>query len=100
MYNGYCNREGRTANPYHRETERPHNQPTPGGCSSIIADHRPEINTIMEAQTMYENIKKAIAAHEAETLAKFNAEIETKTAAELLGSWYYRDQTTPKTLAA
>ena len=31
---------------------------------------------------MYENIKKAIAAHEAETLAKFNAEIETKTAAE------------------
>ena len=36
---------------------------------------------------MYENIKKAIAAHEAETLAKFNAEIETKTAAELLGSW-------------
>ena len=49
---------------------------------------------------MYENIKKAIAAHEAKTLAKFNAEIETKTAAELLGSWYYREQTTPKTFEA
>lgn len=49
---------------------------------------------------MYENIRKAIAAHEAETLAKFNAEIETKTAAELLGSGYYQDLTTPKILKA
>lgn len=49
---------------------------------------------------MYENIKKAIADHEAATLKKFGEELETKTAAELLNSWYYRDQTTPKTFAA
>lgn len=49
---------------------------------------------------MYENIKKAIATHEAETVAKFDAEIETKTAAEILKSWYFRDQATAKTLEA
>ena len=49
---------------------------------------------------MYENIKKAIAQHERETLDKFNAEIETKTAGELIASWYYREQMTPQIMAA
>lgn len=49
---------------------------------------------------MYENIKKAIAAHEAETLEKFATEIKTKTAADILKSWYYKQYTTPATLRA
>lgn len=49
---------------------------------------------------MYENIKKAIAAHEAETLEKFATEIKTKTAADILESWYYKQYTTPATLRA
>lgn len=46
------------------------------------------------------NIKKAIADNEAETLGKFNQEIETKTAADILASWYLKQYTTPKTLEA
>lgn len=46
------------------------------------------------------NIRKAIADHEAETLDKFNQEIETKTAADILASWYLKRYTTPKTLEA
>lgn len=46
------------------------------------------------------NIRKAIADHEAETLNKFNQEIETKTAADILASWYLKQYTTPKTLEA
>lgn len=46
------------------------------------------------------NIRKAIADHEAETLGKFNQEIETKTAADILASWYLKQYTTPKTLEA
>lgn len=49
---------------------------------------------------MYENIRKAIADHEAETLDKFNREVETKTAAEILESWYLKQYTTPKTFEA
>lgn len=48
----------------------------------------------------YPNIRKAIADHEAETLDKFNQEIETKTAADILASWYLKQYTTPKTLEA
>ena len=36
------------------------------------------------------NIRKAIADHEAETIDKFNKEIETKTAADILASWYWK----------
>lgn len=46
---------------------------------------------------MYENIKKAISAHETEKINKFNAEIKKKTVGELLGSWYYRENMTNKT---
>lgn len=46
------------------------------------------------------NIRKAIADHEAETLDKFNQEIETKTAADILASWYLKQYTTPKTFEA
>ena len=46
------------------------------------------------------NIRKAIVDHEAETLDKFNQEIETKTAADILASWYLKRYTTPKTLEA
>lgn len=46
------------------------------------------------------NIRKAIADHEAETLDKFNREVETKTAADILASWYLKRYTTPKTLEA
>lgn len=46
------------------------------------------------------NIRKAIADHEAETRNKFNQEIETKTAADILASWYLKQYTTPKTLEA
>lgn len=49
---------------------------------------------------MYENIKKAIAEHEAETLAQFAQSLENKTAAELLNSWQFRDRMTPATLQA
>ena len=49
---------------------------------------------------MYENIRKAIAEHEAETLKKFATEIKTKTAADVLESWYYKQYTTPATLRA
>lgn len=49
---------------------------------------------------MYENIRKAITTHEAETLEKFAAEIQTKTAADILESWYYKQYTTPATLRA
>lgn len=49
---------------------------------------------------MYENIKKAIATHEEKTLADFRAELEKKTAGELVGSWYYRQYMTPKTFEA
>lgn len=49
---------------------------------------------------MYENIKKAIAAHEKKTLAEFNEKIETMTAEEILDSWYYREQATPKVFEA
>lgn len=49
---------------------------------------------------MYENIRKAIAEHEAETLEKFATEIKTKTAADILESWYYKQYTTPATLRA
>ena len=49
---------------------------------------------------MYENIRKAIAEHEAETLAQFAQSLENKTAAELLNSWQFRDRMTPATLQA
>ena len=46
------------------------------------------------------NIRKAIADHEAEALNKFSREIENKTAADILASWYLKKYTTPKTLEA
>lgn len=49
---------------------------------------------------MYENIRKAIAEHEAKTLAQFAQSLENKTAAELLNSWQFRDRMTPATLQA
>lgn len=49
---------------------------------------------------MYENIKKAIADHESETIKKFSNEIRTQTAKQLLDSWYYRDYMTPATFEA
>lgn len=51
-------------------------------------------------KAMFENIKKAVAEHEAQTVAKFAEEIQSKTAGDLLGSWYYREQMTPGTLEA
>ena len=45
-------------------------------------------------------IRKAIADHEAETLDKFNKEIETKTASDILANWYWKKYTTQKTLEA
>jgi hypothetical protein len=49
---------------------------------------------------MYENIKKAVMDYEAESVAKFNAAIENKTAGELLAVWGWRDMMTPKTFEA
>lgn len=49
---------------------------------------------------MYENLKKAVKSFEAETLAKFNEEITTQTAGEMVDSWYYKQYTTPKTWEA
>lgn len=53
-----------------------------------------------ETTERHPNIRKAIADHEAETLDKFNQEIETKTAADILASWYLKQYTTPKNLEA
>lgn len=51
---------------------------------------------------MFENIKKAIAEHESQTVAHFAEEIKRKTVGELIGIWYwyYRDYITPATLEA
>lgn len=46
------------------------------------------------------NIRKAITDHEAETLATFADNLESKTAGEILASWYLKQYTTPKTLEA
>ena len=49
---------------------------------------------------MYENIKRAIADHEAEMNAEFSALLSGKTCGDILNSWYLRESTTPKALDA
>jgi len=49
---------------------------------------------------MMKNIKRAIKAHEVESNRKFAADLEGKTASQLLESWYYRDNMTPKVFEA
>lgn len=73
------------------------------GCAhlyDIYAEEITEEAPAEETAEKYPNIKKAIADHEAEALDKFNREIETKTAADILASWYLKEYTTPKTLEA
>ena len=73
------------------------------GCAHLYDIHAEEITEEAPAEETAEkhpNIRKAIADHEAETLGKFNQEIETKTAADILASWYLKRYTTPKTLEA
>lgn len=73
------------------------------GCAHLYDIHAEEITEEAPAEEtaeQYPNIRKAIADHEAETLDKFNREIETKTAADILASWYLKRYTTPKTLEA
>ena len=49
---------------------------------------------------MYENLKRAIETHEAETLAKFAHDLENKTAGDILASCYLMHYATPKTAEA
>lgn len=49
---------------------------------------------------MYENIKAAIASHEAEMNAEFSALLSGKTCGDILNSWYLRERTTPKAFDA
>lgn len=73
------------------------------GCAHLYDIHAEEITEeapTEETTEQHPNIRKAIANHEAETLDKFNQEIETKTAADILASWYLKRYTTPKTLEA
>lgn len=46
-------------------------------------------------KTRFENLWKAAREHEAEKVAHFEAELKDTTAAELLNSWFYREQMTP-----
>lgn len=73
------------------------------GCAHLYDIHAEEITEEApekDAVEKYPNIKKAIADHEAEALDKFGGEIETKTAADILASWYLKQYTTPKALEA
>ena len=73
------------------------------GCAhlyDIYAEEITEEALTEENAEQHPNIRKAIADHEAETLDKFNREVETKTAADILASWYLKRYTTPKTLEA
>lgn len=73
------------------------------GCAHLYDIHAEEITEeapTEETTEQHPNIRKAIADYEAETLDKFNQEIETKTAADILASWYLKRYTTPKTLEA
>lgn len=73
------------------------------GCAHLYDIHAEEITEealTEENAEQHPNIRKAIADHEAETLDKFNREVETKTAADILASWYLKRYTTPKTLEA
>ena len=80
------------------------------GCTETNEEPKPgqPVHTVPEeweapaekTAEKYPNIKKAIADYETETLDKFNREIETKTAADILSSWYLKEYTTPKTLEA
>lgn len=73
------------------------------GCAHLYDIHAEEITEeapTEETAEQHPNIRKAIVDHEAETLDKFNQEIETKTAADILASWYLKRYTTPKTLEA
>lgn len=73
------------------------------GCAHLYDIHAEEITEeapTEETTEQHPNIRKAIANHEAETLDKFNQEIETKTAADILASWYLKRYTTPKTIEA
>ena len=46
------------------------------------------------------NIRKAIADYQTETVNKFSKELETKTVADILASWYWKQYLTPKSLEA
>ena len=73
------------------------------GCAHLYDIYAEEITEEEPAEETIEkhpNIRKAIADHEAETLYKFNREVETKTAADILASWYWKKYTTPKTVEA
>ena len=49
---------------------------------------------------MYENLKRAIETHEAETLTKCAHDLENKTAGDILASCYLMHYATPKTAEA
>lgn len=51
-------------------------------------------------KTTYASIKEAVKKHEAETLATFAGDLKSKTAEEILKSWYLKRYTTPKTFEA
>lgn len=73
------------------------------GCAHLYDIHAEEITEEAPAKETAEshpNIRKAIADHEAEALDSFNKELDTKTAADILASWYLKRYTTPKTLEA
>lgn len=74
--------------------EETNTQPKPGQPVHIV----PENWEAPEEQHPY--IKEAVNKYEAETLATFADNLESKTAAEILESWYLKQYTTPKTLEA
>ena len=49
---------------------------------------------------MYENIRKVIAEHEAETIERFANDLENKTAGDILSNWFLMQYATPKTAEA
>lgn len=51
-------------------------------------------------KTTYANIREAAKKYEAETLTTFADNLESKTAEEILESWYLKQYTTPKTFEA
>lgn len=51
-------------------------------------------------KTTYTNLRAAAEKYEAETLATFADNLESKTAGEILESWYLKQYTTPKTFEA
>lgn len=55
---------------------------------------------ISELTPTHDNIREAARKYEAETLATFADNLESKTSSEILASWYLKQYTTPKTLEA